>query len=51
MLVSANNSISLDMKVNAGAQPNVVSMNIKSVRTLVSITDAKPAEAKPATKP
>ena len=51
MLVSANNSISLDMKVNAGAQPNVVSMNIKSVRTLVSVTDAKPAEAKPATKP
>lgn len=50
LLVSANNEIKMEMKVTAGAQQNVVPMQIKASKTLVSVTDAKPAEAKPAEK-
>jgi len=46
LLVSAHNNISMDMKVTVGAQQTVLPVSIKAVKTLVSVTDAKPPEAK-----
>lgn len=43
LLVSAHNTMTMEIKVTAGAQQTVLPVTLKSAKTLVSVTDAKPA--------
>lgn len=45
-LISANNEIKMEMKVTAGAQQNIIPVSIKATKAIVSVSDAKPVEAK-----